>query len=91
MLLAIIILLNSLSVSEPMQTGRAIASALNVVQTSHSYGDFMLLAKAAESNQVADEFLLSPVKYVVLLVLAMAFSITKMFLHFFLIVISFVG
>ncbi|XP_042050386.1 lysophospholipid acyltransferase LPEAT2-like [Salvia splendens] len=33
------------------RTGRAIASALNVAQTAHSYGDFMLLAKAAESKQ----------------------------------------
>ncbi|KAL3814885.1 hypothetical protein ACJIZ3_016153 [Penstemon smallii] len=33
------------------RTGRVIASALNVVQTSHSYGDFMLLSKAAELNQ----------------------------------------
>ncbi|MFQ6636040.1 hypothetical protein Gotur_012780, partial [Gossypium turneri] len=29
-------------------TGQAMASALNVVQTSHSYGDLMLLMKAAE-------------------------------------------
>ncbi|KAM7472140.1 hypothetical protein LguiA_010323 [Lonicera macranthoides] len=33
------------------RTGHAIATALNVVQTSHSYGDLMLLAKAAESKQ----------------------------------------
>ncbi|XP_042054823.1 lysophospholipid acyltransferase LPEAT2-like isoform X1 [Salvia splendens] len=33
------------------RTGCAIASALNVAQTAHSYGDFMLLAKAAESKQ----------------------------------------
>ncbi|XP_057496388.1 LOW QUALITY PROTEIN: lysophospholipid acyltransferase LPEAT2-like [Actinidia eriantha] len=33
------------------RTGRIIATALNVVQTSHSYGDFMLLAKASESKQ----------------------------------------
>ncbi|KAL1548710.1 Lysophospholipid acyltransferase lpeat2 [Salvia divinorum] len=33
------------------RTGRAIASALNVAQTAHSYGDFMLLAKAAELKQ----------------------------------------
>ncbi|KAK4411335.1 Lysophospholipid acyltransferase LPEAT2 [Sesamum angolense] len=32
-------------------TGHVIASALNVAQTSHSYGDFMLLARAAESKQ----------------------------------------
>lgn len=50
-----------------MQTGRAIASALNVAQTAHSYGDFMLLAKAAESKQVAYYFQ-SPLKYVELLV-----------------------
>lgn len=49
-----------------MQTGRAIASALNVAQTAHSYGDFMLLAKAAESKQVAYYFQ-SPLKYVGLL------------------------
>ena len=35
-----------------VQTGRIIATALNVVQTSHSYGDAMLLAKATESKQV---------------------------------------
>ncbi|KAK6162423.1 hypothetical protein DH2020_002264 [Rehmannia glutinosa] len=33
------------------RTGHVMASALNVAQTSHSYGDFMLLAKAAESKQ----------------------------------------
>ncbi|XP_047983186.1 lysophospholipid acyltransferase LPEAT2 [Salvia hispanica] len=33
------------------RTGRAIASALNVVQTAYSYGDFMLFAKAAELKQ----------------------------------------
>ncbi|XP_057792066.1 lysophospholipid acyltransferase LPEAT2 [Salvia miltiorrhiza] len=33
------------------RTAHAIASALNVAQTAHSYGDFMLLAKAAESKQ----------------------------------------
>ncbi|KAL0425916.1 UNVERIFIED_CONTAM: Lysophospholipid acyltransferase LPEAT2 [Sesamum radiatum] len=33
------------------RTGHVIASALNVAQTSHSYGDFMLLARAAESKQ----------------------------------------
>ncbi|PPE02769.1 hypothetical protein GOBAR_DD00184 [Gossypium barbadense] len=33
-------------------TGQAMASALNVVQTSHSYGDLMLLMKAAELQQV---------------------------------------
>ncbi|XP_058222402.1 lysophospholipid acyltransferase LPEAT2 isoform X2 [Rhododendron vialii] len=33
------------------RTSRAIATALNVVQTSHSYGDFMLVAKASESKQ----------------------------------------
>lgn len=41
-----------------MQTGRAIASALNVVQTAYSYGDFMLFAKAAELKQVAYYFYL---------------------------------
>ena len=45
-----------LSVLDLMQTGRAIASALNVAQTAHSYGDFMLLSKAAESKQVAYYF-----------------------------------
>ncbi|KAK2965857.1 hypothetical protein RJ640_027144, partial [Escallonia rubra] len=34
-----------------METGNAIASALNVVQTSHSYGDLMLLSKASEAKQ----------------------------------------
>ncbi|GMI69664.1 LYSOPHOSPHATIDYLETHANOLAMINE ACYLTRANSFERASE2 [Hibiscus trionum] len=33
------------------RTGQAMASALNVVQTSHSYGDLMLLMKAAEVQQ----------------------------------------
>lgn len=33
------------------RTGHAIASALNVVQTSHSYGDTMLLMKAIDSKQ----------------------------------------
>ncbi|KAE8731787.1 MIKC mads-box transcription factor SOC1 isoform 1 [Hibiscus syriacus] len=35
-----------------IKIGRAMASALNVVQTSHSYGDIMLLMKAAELQQV---------------------------------------
>ncbi|CAK7347974.1 unnamed protein product [Dovyalis caffra] len=33
------------------RTGHAIASALNVVQTYHSYGDLMLLMKASELKQ----------------------------------------
>ncbi|OMO78685.1 Phospholipid/glycerol acyltransferase [Corchorus capsularis] len=33
------------------RTGQAMASALNVVQTSHSYGDLLLLMKAADSQQ----------------------------------------
>ncbi|GER31276.1 calcineurin B subunit-related [Striga asiatica] len=33
------------------RTAHVMASALNVVQTSHSYGDFMLVGKAAESKQ----------------------------------------
>ncbi|KAG4128462.1 hypothetical protein ERO13_D09G022400v2 [Gossypium hirsutum] len=33
------------------KTSQAMASALNVVQTSHSYGDLMLLMKAAELQQ----------------------------------------
>ncbi|XP_031285329.1 lysophospholipid acyltransferase LPEAT2-like [Pistacia vera] len=33
------------------RTSHAIASALNVVQTSHSYGDLMLLNKASQSKQ----------------------------------------
>lgn len=33
-----------------MQTSHAMAAALNVVQTSHSFGDLMLLVKAAESK-----------------------------------------
>ncbi|GAB2260372.1 hypothetical protein Droror1_Dr00011227 [Drosera rotundifolia] len=33
------------------RTGYAIASALNVVQTSHAYGDVMLLMEAAEMKQ----------------------------------------
>ncbi|XAR63132.1 Plasmalogen synthase [Bertholletia excelsa] len=33
------------------RTSHAIATALNVAQTSHSYGDFMLFAKASESKQ----------------------------------------
>ncbi|TYH73940.1 hypothetical protein E1A91_D05G351200v1 [Gossypium mustelinum] len=35
-----------------LKTGQAMASALNVVQTSHSFGDLMLLMKAAELQQV---------------------------------------
>ncbi|KAB5527019.1 hypothetical protein DKX38_020866 [Salix brachista] len=34
------------------RTSHAIASALNVVQTNHSYGDLMLLVKASELKQV---------------------------------------
>ncbi|KAG5565608.1 hypothetical protein RHGRI_001498 [Rhododendron griersonianum] len=34
-----------------METGHAIATSLNVMKTSYSYGDFMLLAKASESKQ----------------------------------------
>ncbi|CAL5401132.1 unnamed protein product [Camellia sinensis] len=34
------------------ETGHAITTALNVVQTGHVYGDFMLFAKAAESKQI---------------------------------------
>ncbi|CAK9145795.1 unnamed protein product [Ilex paraguariensis] len=33
------------------RTRHAIATALNVVQTSHSYGDYMLVTKASESKQ----------------------------------------
>ncbi|XVF79948.1 hypothetical protein PTKIN_Ptkin15bG0031100 [Pterospermum kingtungense] len=33
------------------RTGQAMATALNVVQTSHSYGDLMLLMKAAQLQQ----------------------------------------
>ncbi|KAF9614793.1 hypothetical protein IFM89_020647 [Coptis chinensis] len=33
------------------RTSYALANALNVVQTSHSYGDLMLLTKAAEAKQ----------------------------------------
>ncbi|KAF3632376.1 Lysophospholipid acyltransferase LPEAT2 [Capsicum annuum] len=33
------------------RTGHVVASALNVVQTSHSYGDVLLLSKALEANQ----------------------------------------
>nr|AZM65199.1 lysophospholipid acyltransferase 8 [Vitellaria paradoxa] len=33
------------------RTSHAMATALNVVQTSHSYGDLMLLAKASESKK----------------------------------------
>ncbi|XP_021280031.1 lysophospholipid acyltransferase LPEAT2 [Herrania umbratica] len=33
------------------RTGQAMASALNIVQTSHSYGDLMLLMKAAQLQQ----------------------------------------
>ncbi|XP_028089829.1 lysophospholipid acyltransferase LPEAT2-like [Camellia sinensis] len=34
-----------------IKTSHAIATALNVVQTSHSYGDIMLFAKASKSKQ----------------------------------------
>ncbi|KAK6117775.1 hypothetical protein DH2020_048477 [Rehmannia glutinosa] len=42
---------SSKGVEDVFDTGHVMASALNVAQTSHSYGDFMLLAKAAESKQ----------------------------------------
>lgn len=35
-----------------MQTSRALATALNGVQTGHSYGDTMLCLKAQEAKQV---------------------------------------
>lgn len=35
-----------------VQTSQAMCIALNVVQTSHSFGDVMLLAKANEYKQV---------------------------------------
>ena len=35
-----------------MQTSHAIATALNVVQTGHSYGDLMLNTKAHQAKQV---------------------------------------
>lgn len=35
-----------------MQTSHAIATALNVIQTSHSFGDLMLVTKASQSRQV---------------------------------------
>lgn len=35
-----------------MQTAHAMCTALNVVHTSHSFGDVMLLSKASESKQV---------------------------------------
>ena len=35
-----------------VQTSHALATGLNVIQTSHSYGDLMLLMKAIESKQV---------------------------------------
>ena len=42
-----------------LQTSHAIATALNVVQTSHSYGDLMLLTKASEFKQVCGMLVLS--------------------------------
>lgn len=41
-----------------MQTSHAIATALNVTETSHSYGDLMLLTKALQSRQVCISCLL---------------------------------
>lgn len=35
-----------------MQVSHAIATAMNVVQTGHSYGDIMLHMKAQEAKQV---------------------------------------
>jgi len=35
-----------------MQTSRALATAMNAVQTGHSYGDTMLYLKAQEAKQV---------------------------------------
>ncbi|CAL5340151.1 unnamed protein product [Camellia sinensis] len=42
---------NAIHFAKRDHTGHAIATALNVVQTGHVYGDFMLFAKAAESKQ----------------------------------------
>ncbi|CAL5401130.1 unnamed protein product [Camellia sinensis] len=42
---------NAIHFAKRDRTGHAIATALNVVQTGHVYGDFMLFAKAAESKQ----------------------------------------
>jgi len=41
-----------------MQTSRAISTAMNAVQTGHSYGDMMLYSKAQEAKQVCFFFLL---------------------------------
>lgn len=35
-----------------VQTSHAIATALNVIRTSHSFGDLMLVMKASQSRQV---------------------------------------
>lgn len=37
-----------------LQTGHVIATALNVVQTLHSYGDMLLCSKASEFKQVSE-------------------------------------
>ncbi|CAL5340153.1 unnamed protein product [Camellia sinensis] len=42
---------NAIHFAKRDRTGHAIATALNVVQTGHVYGDFMLFAKVAESKQ----------------------------------------
>lgn len=38
--------------NEYVQTSHAMCTALNVVQTSHNFGDVLLLFKAIESKQV---------------------------------------
>lgn len=43
-----------------MQTSHAIATALNVVQTSHSFGDLMLLMKASQSKPKQVYILVNP-------------------------------
>lgn len=48
-----------------MQTSRAMATALNVVQTPHSYGDLMLLTKAAQANQVCNFFFLFSIAFTI--------------------------
>lgn len=51
-------LLNNNIMFNICQTSYAIASALNVVRTSHSYGDIMLLEKALQAKKVCKSWVM---------------------------------
>jgi len=56
-----------------MQTSRALATALNAVQTGHSYGDIMLNLKAQEAKQVC--FFFIGLDYILILVTLLFFPL----------------